>query len=193
MLTFGSEMKALLTVAVLLAGIFAGTGVSAQGTNAKTLEIGVTLGQVGSFTDIARFGIGASVSFAGAYVDFLHANPRHKYFSYDVDARWDDNEAFCINAGYQIQILPWLRILPLVGYAQTNEGVTDGTSSYYSGDESGSWVHPYTVTPGSRNHYFNYGGGISIHPVKYFSVNLIATRRAIYGGIVLNLLAFAGR
>ncbi len=200
-------MKAILNTAALFASLLVSLGASAQSSgggfslskdielfnfslNAKSLEIGMTLGQVGSFTGRTRFGIGASVSYAGVYVDFLHAGPQHRYFSYDVDTLWNDNEAFCINAGYQIPVFEWLRIVPLVGYSQTNEGITDGSTSHYSGDDSGSWVHDYTVTPGSREHYFNFGGGLSIRPVKYLSINVMATRRAIYGGIVLNLLAF---
>ncbi len=200
-------MKALLKTAALFAGLLFSLGAGAQSSgggfglskeielfnfslNSKSLEIGLNLGQVGSFTGRERFGIGASISYAGVYVDFLHADPQHRYFSYDVDTFWNDNEAFCINAGYWIPVFEWLRIVPLAGYAQTSEGVTDGSTSHYSGDESGSWVHDYTVTPGSREHYFNFGGGISIRPVKYFSINVMATRRAIYGGIVLNFLAF---
>ena len=38
---------------------------------------------------------------------------------------------------------------------------------------------------------FNYGGGLSVQPLKWFSVNLVYTRYAIYGGISVNFLAFA--
>lgn len=161
--------------------------------NANRLEAGLTIGQTGSFTDYARFGIGASVLYNGFYLDFCNADPQHKYTRSISDTKWNDNASFCINAGYQVPILSWLRIMPLLGYAQTNDGITDGTTMLvdYDPDYSGSLYHPYKVTPGSRSHYFNYGGGISVQPCKWFSINAIATRRAIYGGISLNLMAVA--
>ena len=48
--------------------------------------------------------------------------------------------------------------------------------------------HPYEVT--TRTHYFNFGGGLSIQPCDWFSINLIATRTAIYAGFSINVLAF---
>ncbi len=162
--------------------------------NVKRLEAGLTIGQAGSFSEYARFGMGASILAGGVYVDFIHADPQHKYDHRVGDVKWNDTEAFSINAGYQIPILSWLRIMPLVGYSQTNEGITDGSyMDWDSASEGSSWYHRYIVTPGSRAHYFNYGGGISVQPSKWFSVNIIATRYALYGGISLNILSFAGR
>lgn len=160
--------------------------------NTKRLELGFIAGQAGSFTQYAEIGMGASALIAGAYIDFLKADPQHKYDRRVSDTLYDDTCAFCVNAGYQIPIFNWLRIMPIVGYAQTNEGVTDGSTIHLSaGDESATWYHDYKVTPGSRTHYFNYGGGLSIQPVKWFSINLIATTNALYGGISLDVLAFA--
>lgn len=198
--------KFMLSLALLLSAI----GASAQSggvalfekevtlfsfeANLSRLEFGINLGQVGSFTDYARFGMGANLMVAGFYLDFLHAEPQHKYDSHVSDTQWNDNQAFCINAGYQIPILNWLRIMPLVGYAQTNDGITDGSSLSVSADEDSlTFYHRYDVTPGSRTHYFNYGGGLSVQPCRWFSVNLIATRYALYGGIGFNILAFAQR
>ena len=162
--------------------------------NALRLEGGVTVGQVGSFTDYARFGMGAYALYNGFYLDFIKAEPQHKYNSHVTNEMWNDNCAFSINAGYQIPIVSWLRIMPVVGYAQTNDGITDGTSVNWSvGDETATWYHDYTVTPGSRRHYFNYGGGLSIQPCKWFSINLIGTRYALYGGVGLDLISIAGK
>ena len=162
--------------------------------NVKRLEVGLTIGQAGSFSDYARFGMGASLLVGGVYVDFIHAGPQHKYDTRVQDVRWNDNEAFSSNAGYQIPILGWLRIIPLVGYSQTNYGVTDGSSlDWNAGDDGTSWYHHYVVTPGSRVHSFNYGGGISIQPCEWFSINAVATRNAIYGGITLDILAFTSQ
>ena len=196
--------KILLIAALLLSG----TALSAQTAggavfekeyhlfdftlNASRLEAGITAGQAGSFTDRARFGIGAYVLFNGFYLDVIKADPQHKYYTHVTDEKWNDDCSFSINAGYQIPVMKWLRIMPLAGYAQTNEGVTDGSSLHMSfGDGTTTWYHDYDVTPGSRVHSFNYGGGLSIQPCKWFSINLIATRRALYGGIGVDLVSFA--
>ena len=162
--------------------------------NASRMEAGITVGQVASFSDRARFGVGAYAMFNGFYLDFIKAEPQHKYYSHVTNEKWNDDSAFGINAGYQIPVVSWLRIMPLVGYFQTNDGITDGTSIHMSiGDETTTWYHDYDVTPGSRAHYFNYGGGLSIQPCKWFSINLIATTHALYGGIGLDIISFIRR
>lgn len=161
--------------------------------NAKRLEGGVTLGQAGAFTEYARFGMGAYVLFNGFYLDFIKADPQHKYEGNISDTKWDDNAAFSISTGYQIPILKWLRIMPVLGYAQTNYGVTDGSSINIETDETASWYHDYKVTPGSRSHYFTFGGGISIQPCKWFSIHAVASSRAIYGGIGIDIISLATR
>ena len=166
----------------------------AQGDYFKRVEAGFNIGQAGSFSEYARFTLGANVLINGVYVDFLSADPEHKY-SPTSNTKWNDHKALCINAGYQFPILKWLRVMPLVGYAQTNDGITDASKSYWEYDEYSSTTtyHPYKVTPGTRAHYFNYGGGISVQPCKWFSINAIATRHAIYGGIGIDVLSFVNR
>ena len=160
--------------------------------NTKRLEFGFNVGQAGSFTDRHGFAMGGSLLVGGFYADFLHADPKHKYDRRMMDVMWDDTSAYCINFGYQVPVLKWLRIMPLVGYAQTNAGVTDGSTLYTTSNDDGtSWYHKYKVTPGSREHFFNYGGGLSFQPCKWFSVNLIGTRTAIYGGIGFDIITFA--
>ncbi|MBO4469580.1 MAG: hypothetical protein J5740_04250 [Bacteroidales bacterium] len=157
--------------------------------NAQRLEFGVNAGQAGSFSPYADFAMGANLLVNGIYVDFLASDPDHKY-SASSDTKWNDHVAFCINAGYQIPILKWLRIMPVIGYAQTNDGITDASVTIWDVDEySSNTYHPYKVTKGSRSHYFNYGGGLSIQPCKWFSVNLIATNHALYGGVGVDLLS----
>ena len=185
--------KIIVSLVIILSGI----SLSAQSwfdfrENSRRLEAGLNIGQAGSFTDYARFGMGANILVGGFYLDFIHADPQHKYDNTISDTKWNDTEVFCVNAGYQIPILNWFRIMPLIGYAQTNDGVTDGsTLSMSADDESPSWYHNYSVTPGSRTHYLSYGGGISIQPCEWFSINAVVTNRAIYGGIALNIFAFS--
>ena len=185
-------MKKLVIFVVLLS---IAAGARAQiidfSLNSQRVEAGLNFGQAASFTDYARLALGASVNICGVYVDYLKASPQHRYADTISDEKWDDTCAFCINAGYQFPIVSWLRIMPLLGYAQTNEGVTDGSSlRVESTDDSFNLYHPYKVTPGTRTHYFNYGGGLSIQPCKWFSINLIATRNALYGGIALDMMSF---
>ena len=169
-------------------------GASAQDIYLDRVEAGFNVGQVASFSEYARFTLGANLLFNGVYVDYLSANPEHRY-SPTSDTKWDDHRAFCINAGYQFPIIDWLRVMPLVGYVQTNDGITDSSLTRWEYDEYSATTayHPYKVTPESRSHYFNYGLGISVQPCKWFSVNAIATRHAIYGGIGINVLAIAER
>lgn len=187
-------MKRIAAILILLAF---GIGAYAQdmfdfARNTRRLEVGINIGQAGSFSPYADFGMGLNLVAAGFYADCLVASPQHKYNHTVSNTKWNDTEAFCINAGYQIPIFNWLRIMPIVGYAQTNEGITDGSSLDWSyGENSTTFYHHYTVTPGSRIHYFNYGGGISIQPCRWFSINAVATRCALYGGIAFNLLAFS--
>ena len=200
-------MKRLFAIIALItlsvgANAQAGSGVSLSKEiklfdfqlNTKRFEAGLNIGQVASFSEYARFTLGANVLIGGVYVDFMSADPEHKYGP-SSDTKWNDHMAFCINAGYQIPVLKWLRVMPLIGYAQTNDGITDASETYWDYDEDGgsSTYHPYKVTPGSRLHYLNYGAGLSIQPCKWFSINLVGTRHAIYGGFGLNLLAIAGR
>lgn len=161
--------------------------------NTMRFEAGINIGQVASFSDYARFTLGANVMVAGFYLDFMSADPEHKY-SPTSNTKWNDHKAICIDAGYQFPINKWLRVMPLIGYVQTNDGITDASETYWDYDEDSgfSTYHPYKVTPGSRLHYFNYGGGLSIQPCKWFSINLVGTRHAIYGGIGVNLIAIAG-
>lgn len=191
-------MKKLI---VLIALISATVSVSAQqmfdfDSNNGRFEAGFNFGQAGSFTPYARLALGANVTIYGVYVDFLKAEAQHKYYNADEisDVQWNDTVAYCINVGYQIPILNWLRVMPLVGYAQTNEGITDGSKLRVESEENSFHLyHPYKVTDGTRTHYFNYGGGVSIQPLKWFSINLVATRTALYGGIGINVMALADR
>ena len=186
--------KIILALAILASAIFANaqTRLFDFESNEGRIEAGFNIGQVGSFTKYADIGFGINVLFYGVYLDVMRQEPAHKYNDTISDTKWDDHSVFSINLGYQIPILKWLRVMPLLGYTQTNEGVTDGSSLHIdsSGDNSVIWYHRYDVTPGSRIHYFTYGGGLSIQPCRWFSVNLVGTSRGLYGGVGINLLSF---
>ena len=165
-------------------------------SNNNRYEAGLNFGQMAFNTEYARFGMGVNMLAWGVYLDINMTAAQHKFDRKFSDTQWDDDEFFSINLGYQIPILSRIRIMPLLGYAQTNEGVTDASSINISGnseDETISIYHTYTVTPGSRVHYFNYGGGVSIQPLKWFSINFAYTRYAVYGGFAIDIDALAFR
>ena len=165
-------------------------------SNNNRYEIGLNLGQMAFNTQYARFGMGMNTFAWGVYLDFNMTAAQHKFDRKFSDTQWDDDEFFNINLGYQIPILSWIRVMPLLGYAQTNEGITDAsTFNINPGEElsSTSIYHTYTVTPGSHVHYFNYGGGVSIQPLKWFSINFAYTRYAIYGGFAIDIDALVFR
>lgn len=150
------------------------------------------MGEAGSHTTYADIGVGASLSICGVYVDFLLAGPDNQNDKHVNDQVLPDDEAFTINVGYQIPILPWLRVAPIVGYCQTNYGVIDMSTvniHVNEGSSTGSIYHDYYVA--ERFHYFNYGGGLFIQPFKFLELYGVYTVRSAYGGIAINLSAFA--
>lgn len=184
--------------AILCAFVAFTTSLNAQvfdfASNKHRFEVGFNFGQSGSFTEYADFGFGVNLLAGGFYLDYIKAGPQHRYDNHVNDTKWHDTVALCVNSGYQIPILSWLRIMPLIGYAQTNEGITDAsTININTGENSSSFYHDYDVTPGSRKHYLNYGGGLSIQPCKWFSINAVATRYGLYGGIGINILSFVNQ
>ena len=163
-------------------------------SNNNRYEAGLNFGQMAFNTRYARFGIGLNMLAWGVYLDINKTNAQHKFDRKFSDTRWNDDEFFNISLGYQIPILSRIRIMPLLGYAQTNEGITDAsTFNINPGEDLSSVYHTYTVTPGSRVHYFNYGGGVSIQPLKWFSINFAFTRYAVYGGFAIDIDALVFR
>ena len=181
---------ALIVALVFAAGVSASAQMFDFSSNHR-VEFGINVGQSAATTQYARLGWGVNLAAFGVYVDFLEASPQHRYDNKIKDIQYEDDMSWGINAGYQIPIFPWLKLMPVMCYFQTNEGITDASTVNISGDRySSSLYHDYDVTPGTRRHYFNYGGGISIQPFKFMSFNFIYTRYSFYGGISFNFLAF---
>lgn len=169
--------------------------------NVHRYEIGFNLGMAGNNTEFHDFGFGASLSAWGVHLDFISAGPMYKYdnrvasMNDPASVRFlPDSTTTTINLGYQIPVLPWLRIMPLVGLNITTDGYTDMATHNAEVSNNGDNVsveltHDYN----SENTYFNfnYGGGLVISPIKYFSLYGIYTVNAIYGGISINLSSFA--
>ena len=169
--------------------------------NVHRYEIGFNLGMVGVNSEFQDFGWGASISAWGVYLDFLSAGPMYKYdnrvasMNDPANVRYlPDSTTTTINLGYQIPVLPWLRVMPLVGLNVNTSGVTDmathnaqtsGTGDNVSVELYHDYNKEYTWT------YFNFGGGLVISPIKWVSIYGVYTKHAIYGGVTLNLSAFA--
>ena len=188
-------MKKLIVLATFLSlTICANAQMFDFSNNANRYEVGFNFGQMATGTPYTRLGFGGNALIWGFYLDFNKVTAQHKFDGKFSEKKWEDDESFSLHAGYQIPVFRWLRIMPVAGYAQTNKGLTDAsTINVDSGEYSSSVYHTYTVTPGTRVHYFDYGGGISIQPLKWFSINFVYTRFAYYGGISFDLGAIAGK
>lgn len=155
----------------------------------ERLDVGFNIGRVAHNTPYARMGYGVFVNAWGVYLDFMEAFPQHRFNRTIQDTQWEDDKTLVATVGYQIPILPWVKIMPLAGYVQTSEGLTDGSTLNIGGVYQSRFYHNFNVTPGSRVHYFNFGGGLSIQPLSWLSINGIFTRYAIYGGVGINIMA----
>lgn len=185
----------MITIIAAVACISASAQTFDFSSNNNRYEAGLTFGSAGHTTPRQEYTLGANLVAWGVYFHAIKGGPQHRFDNSVKNTMWDDTVALNLDLGYQIPILNWLRVMPIAGYCQTNEGVTDGTELIWDYDSDGgsSLYHPYKVTPGTREHYFNFGGGISIQPCKWFSINAVYSRYAIYGGFTLNLIAIAER
>ena len=138
-----------------------------------------------------------SLSICGFYVDCLINSPEHLYdkhmYSADSPNRFiDDSRAFTVNFGYQIPVLSWLRIAPIIGYSQTSYGVVDRSSMNIEVDSessTGSVRHDYISSEDFDE--INFGGAIFIQPIPFIEIGFVGTRRAIYGSIGFSLDSFS--
>lgn len=191
--------KSIIIVAMMAVAM----GASAQwldfSNNADRYEIGVNLGVAGMNSEFRDFGIGASLSAWGVYLDFITAGPMYRHddrtasMNDPIELRQlPDSTTTSINLGYQIPVLPWLRVMPLVGININTCGYTDMSRTQvettdYDQSVSVSLVHPYTSEDTWTT--FNFGGGLVISPVRWVSIYGVYTTNAIYGGLSFNLSA----
>lgn len=158
--------------------------------NVHRYEIGINLGVAGLGTQFHDFGFGASLSAWGAYLDFVSAGPMYKYDNHvnvGNAAMVPDSTATSISLGYQIPVLPWLRIMPIIGHTHVTSGYTDfSTVNVEVNENSGQMYHDY-VKVGPARHYWHFGGGLVISPVKWVSIYGVYTTHAAYGGLSFNL------
>ena len=184
---------------ILLAMMAMAMSASAQwfdfSSNRGRFDLGIQMGQAGIGTEFSQFSWGASVNIYGVHVDFLAAGPIYKYDNHvnvGPTAMVPDSTTMTANIGYQIPVLPWLRIMPVVGFSRVTSGYTDFSTVNAETTTSGDMVdvqlyHDY-ISEHSWNR-FNYGGGLVVQPVKWVSIYGVYSIHAIYGGVSLNLNA----
>lgn len=182
-------MKKIVIIAALVALT---TGANAQffdfSNNNNRYELGFNLGVTGLNTTYNGFGWGMNFSVWGGYIDFNYSGPEHRYSNRVNSTLWEDSTAFVLNVGYEIPILPWLRVIPLVGWCQTTYGLTDAETVNIETTEDNSRIfHDYNVIKGSRKYYFNFGAALMVQPLRWMSIYGVYTRNAIYGGLSFNL------
>ena len=169
--------------------------------NVHRYEIGINLGMVGTNAQFSSFGFGASVSAWGVYLDFIGAGPMYKYDNRVASMNDPYNQRFfpdstttAINLGYQIPVLPWLRVMPLIGFNVNTSGHTDMATHNAQTSSDGDYVSVELYHDYNRENtwtYFNFGGGLVISPIKWVSIYGVYTKQAIYGGVTFNLSALA--
>ena len=121
---------------------------------------------------------GVSFTLKGIHVDLGGLGPGHKH---DVNVgKWTSKVAYSIHIGYQIPIVNAFRIIPLIGYASTGKGYTDGYN--YEISYGGTVTNDSSMT--FDNQGFDYGAKFVIN-IKKFNINIAATRYVYYGGVAL--------
>ena len=187
--------RCVLTTLLMVLAMNANAGWFDLSENKGRCGLGVNMGFVGWNTRYGDFGWGPSINVNGVYLDFLSGGPAHEHSKVRQGEGhlFNDSTAFLANVGYQLPIFPWLRVMPLVGYCQTDAGVTDVSKTYgqHFGYAVTNSYHPYIVTPGTRRHYINFGVGVFVQPVQWLEVYAVGSLHALYGGISINLGAFA--
>lgn len=161
--------------------------------NYERCDVGFNIGMAGLATNYQSLAGGVGLNIFGVYLDFMYGAPEHKFDNHVTPDFYNDTAVTAINIGYQIPVLPWLRIMPLVGHIHTSAGITDASTVNVQVDDaySAEIYHDFDVR--SRKHYLNYGCGIIVQPIRWLSIHAVYSRQAIYGGISISLSEFSDR
>ena len=190
--TFIMKKKSIILFALL---IFAVGSAKAQmfdfRNNLTDFTVGFNAGVVGYHFNgsidktYAGFGGGVSVSVLGLYLDFIYQSPEHRWASKISPDIYHDHTALTINAGYKIPVLPWMNIIPIIGYSNETTGITDCSTLNWD-YESHSIYHDYDRE--TIDNHFNYGIGLSFKPIKWLEIGGVCTSHAVYGNLSVNLM-----
>lgn len=181
-------MKKIILIAAVMA---VAMSASAQwfnfSNNKERLDIGAHFGEGGRGCNYTALGGGVSLAVYGVYIDFFNSSPQHKYDNHVLPQLYNDTSILAINLGYQIPVLPWLRVMPLIGHCHTSAGITDASTVNIDvdGEYNARIYHDFNVT--RRWHYLNFGGGIFVQPIEWLNIYAVYTSTAVYGGLSLSL------
>ena len=121
-----------------------------------------------------------NVSYYGVYLD-IGGCPRSHRSDVRVD-KWKDSSYFTFHVGYQLPVLNWLRVTPLVGYYCHKSGYTDGYD--YTVDKYG--IHNrFDVT--DQKSGFDFGGNLQFD-INRFSIFCTFTKKLWYAGLGFNVM-----
>lgn len=144
-------------------------------------SIGIIGGALG-INGLSYAGVGMNGTIYGAYIDFMFL-PRANANSTDVNKHSNEKQSISVHLGYQVPLLKWLNIIPIVGYTQVQKGTTDGsnwTYTYGSGINNSFYVD-------ETNKGFEFGGILAVKIGKIVRIYGAGTTRCIYGGIGFKL------
>lgn len=149
----------------------------------NTVEIGVHFGCIDKINgkDAELPIILGSISCYGIYADIGGWSPKHAndYRHYD----WDDEDCFAFHVGYQIPVMRYVKITPIIGYYEHRFGWTDGYNKYwdYYGEPHNAFITEYKIER------FDCGGQIQLSIPCSDNVNFnlmgTCTTNMFYGGL----------
>ena len=150
----------------------------------RNISAGVHFGAVGQNQDLGLQIIMFNATIYGVYIDF-GGWPQDHASDANIDI-WDANKAFLFHVGYQVPVSSWLKITPLIGYANDESGYTNG----YNWKVNRNGIHNQFVSEESVNG-FDFGiqtkFEISISSNKNTSIDIMGTytKYSWYGGLGL--------
>lgn len=168
--------KTILLIALLLGTLQAHAQLfPIADVNNNHYEIGFQGGVIGLGKELTLAGFGINATIWGAYIDFLLNGAQHA--SSKEVGEWRDNQGIAIHVGYQIPITRYVRIIPLVGYGEINEGITNGYK--YSVDKNG--IHN-SYKADWRHGGFDAGGSVCVN-IGFVSFYVTGTIWSVSGGV----------
>jgi len=138
-------------------------------------SMGLMGGSIGLFDDKAMPAIGLNVMWHGIYFDFLGWPRSHEKDTHV--GKWDDETSIGVHAGYQLPVTSHFRLIPIIGYASSSSGTTNGYNWHVG---SGGITNSYSKDDEAAG--FDYGV-VFMFNIKHLNLFATATRYSVYGGV----------
>lgn len=144
----------------------------------KTPNVALLFGGIQDLDHRYNFSVGASVCYRCFYLDASFKSP--KYGSTTNVGVWEDSKGFTFHLGYQIPIVYYFRVTPVIGMVNYSYGKTDGWDWTV---DSGGVHNEYTAEEESR--WFDYGISTqyAFNKVSRLTLNASITRRTFNIGL----------